>query len=221
MRWKRLKLGSQLSGAAKFISNLRTNEWAGILATYDTFHRALKSSRPKLRTAMAAHSSGIAEFQILSDLHLETPRFLPMYGEFAVTARSPYLALLGDIGNSHDDRLYDFLERQLQRFKIVFFVIGNHEPYFFVVAGLVLCSYEAAVAKMQAFEASIAFRQSSSSGHDGGNRAPGRFVLLNRRRFDISDQVTVLGCTLFSRICVVLLCLAVLFVFVFSFFFVW
>jgi len=123
-----------------------------------------------------------------------------MYGEFALTARSPYLALLGDIGNSHDDRLYDFLERQLQRFKIVFFVIGNHEPYLIDDAGPVKCTYEAAVAKMQAFEASIASRQSSSSGHDGGNRAPGRFVLLNRRRFDISDQVTVLGCTLFSRI---------------------
>ena len=66
--------------------------------------------------------------QILSDLHLETPHLLPMYSDFRVEPRSPYLALLGDIGNANDRRLFQFLEEQLRRFQIVFYVLGNHEP---------------------------------------------------------------------------------------------
>lgn len=69
-------------------------------------------------------------FQVLSDLHLEVERgSTPPYTfDFPVTA--PNLALLGDIGWTRDERLFEWLELQLSRFERVFFVIGNHEPRF-------------------------------------------------------------------------------------------
>jgi hypothetical protein len=48
---------------------------------------------------------------------------LPMYFDFHIKAIGSYLALLGDIGNAYDDRLFQFLERQLQQFEIVFYVL--------------------------------------------------------------------------------------------------
>ena len=69
----------------------------------------------------------MTRIKILSDLHLETPA---AYDVFAVTAGAPYLALLGDIGYVKDKGLMAFLEQQLSNFKIVFFLLGNHEPYY-------------------------------------------------------------------------------------------
>lgn len=69
------------------------------------------------------------QIQIISDLHLEIERpnaQLYIY-EFPVCA--PNLALLGDIGWTRDERLFQWLEVQLSRFKRVFMVAGNHEPY--------------------------------------------------------------------------------------------
>ena len=59
--------------------------------------------------------------QVLSDLHLELSRVssLPYFFDFPVKADT--LALLGDIGLTHDDRLFDWLRAQLRRFKLVFF----------------------------------------------------------------------------------------------------
>jgi Calcineurin-like phosphoesterase len=67
----------------------------------------------------------------MSDLHLETPFARPTYQDFAatITPQSFYLALLGDIGYVCDTRLFKFLEAKLQRFEIVFFLLGNHEAY--------------------------------------------------------------------------------------------
>lgn len=67
--------------------------------------------------------------QLLSDLHLEIERGdTPLYTyDFPQTA--PNLALLGDVGWTRDDRLFDWLDIQLARFERVFFVPGNHEPY--------------------------------------------------------------------------------------------
>jgi hypothetical protein len=67
-------------------------------------------------------------FQLLSDLHLEVERgsTSPYAFDFPVTALN--LALLGDIGWTRDERLFEWLELQLSRFERVFFVIGNHEP---------------------------------------------------------------------------------------------
>jgi hypothetical protein len=68
--------------------------------------------------------------QLLSDLHLEIERgSQPLY-EYEFPAHAPNLALLGDIGWMQDDRLSQWLEVQLSRFRRVFFVPGNHEPYF-------------------------------------------------------------------------------------------
>lgn len=48
---------------------------------------------------------------------------------FDIAPQAPYLAILGDIGNIKDNGLFIFLEAQLQKFQIVFFLLGNHEPY--------------------------------------------------------------------------------------------
>lgn len=124
------------------------------------------------------------EIQIMSDVHLETPLILPYYSIFKIKPSSRYLALLGDIGYVSDDRLFTFLTYQLQQFQIVFFLLGNHEPYWITFA--------AAMSRMQSFaEKMEKFHQTSTMG---------RFVWLDQKRFDVSETVTVLGCTLFSRI---------------------
>lgn len=128
----------------------------------------------------------------MSDLHLETPKFLPMYNEFQIEPRAKYLALLGDIGIAGDDNLFDFLTRQLGQFEVIFYVLGNHEPY--------SSRYEDAVARMEAFERSIASRKIPEQQDENNHSGFGRFVFLNRRRFDLSPKVTILGCTLFSHI---------------------
>ncbi|KAK2598504.1 hypothetical protein N8I77_011914 [Diaporthe amygdali] len=50
------------------------------------------------------------KLQILSDLHLESPK---AYGLYEIKPAAPHLALLGDIGC----------------FRTVFHLLGNHEPY--------------------------------------------------------------------------------------------
>lgn len=66
------------------------------------------------------------QFQILSDLHLET---YPSYDSFTFTTTAPNLALLGDIGHVANNQLFTFLEAQLNRYSVVFFLLDNHEPY--------------------------------------------------------------------------------------------
>ncbi|KAK7713360.1 hypothetical protein SLS64_004610 [Diaporthe eres] len=140
--------------------------------------------------AMGSRAS--TALQIMSDLHLETPKFLPMYNEFQIEPRAKYLALLGDIGIAGDDNLFDFLTRQLGQFEVIFYVLGNHEPY--------SSRYEDAVARMEAFERSIASRTGLGQKDENSHFGFSRFVFLNRRRFDLSSKVTILGCTLFSHI---------------------
>ncbi|UNI23911.1 hypothetical protein JDV02_009702 [Purpureocillium takamizusanense] len=200
-------------------------------------------------TTTAAAMTPTIRIQVMSDLHLETPRLLPMYGAFAaIPPRAPYLALLGDIGNARDPRLYAWLEAQLQQFDVVFYVLGNHEPYRLdddddddggggLAYGRELLprgrddddepqqeeeeeevrgGYEDAARAMRRFEhameekrresaaaaAAAAAARDAQHGDEEGRRRPsmGRFVFMDRRRFDISDDVTVLGCTLFSHI---------------------
>jgi len=61
-------------------------------------------------------------FQLVSDLHLETPQARPTYEDFKIQPECQYLALLGDIGNICDPRLFKFLEDQLRKFEIVFYL---------------------------------------------------------------------------------------------------
>lgn len=126
------------------------------------------------------------EFQIMSDLHLETPKARPSYEDFEIQPQCKGLALLGDIGNVSDARLFDFLDRQLQQFEVVLFVLGNHEPY-----GVALAD---AKATMCAFEAEIDTQRRST------NSTVGKFIFMDRKRYEWSEDTTVLGCTLFTFI---------------------
>lgn len=123
----------------------------------------------------------LAAFQILSDLHLETQASSYNW-HFKQTA--PNLALLGDIGQVADDGFFRFLQHQLGRYWHVFLLLGNHEP----LSG----SWAAAKQKMRDFaEQTEQLRAQSTIG---------RFILLDQTRYDISDTLTILGCTLFSRV---------------------
>lgn len=124
-------------------------------------------------------------FQILSDLHLETPLTRPSYEDFAaeITLWNSYLALLGDIGYARDTGLHEFLEGQLQHFQIVCFLLDNHEAYG--------TSLAAAKALVKAFAARMETMRGSST--------MGRFAFLNQTRYDMGEEITVLACTL-SRI---------------------
>lgn len=121
--------------------------------------------------------------KILSDLHLEAPA---AYDIFDISSdNAPYLALLGDIGHVNDPRLRDFLSQQLLKFSIVFFVFGNHEPYH--------CDWLSTLSVMEDFRhENIASRKKDAN--------VGEFILLNRTRYDLSSDLTILGCTLFSQV---------------------
>lgn len=121
--------------------------------------------------------------QILSDLHLESP---VAYDLFEIIPEAPYLALIGDIGHVEDKGLFTFLKQQLQQFRTVLFLFGNHEPY--------ESSFPSAKAKMRDFEESI------KKERQAGKSTLGTFVFLDQTRFDLSPRITILGCTLFSRI---------------------
>ncbi|RMY14527.1 hypothetical protein D0868_01415 [Hortaea werneckii] len=113
--------------------------------------------------------------QIVSDLHLESPK---AYDIFEIAPKAPYLALLGDIGtlsDSHKNDFLSFLRRQLQNFRIVFFIAGNHEAY-----GTTWLKAQAVLHELE--------QESSNSD------SLGKFVFLNRRAYklpdsDLNDQV--------------------------------
>ncbi|KAJ7134215.1 Ser/Thr protein phosphatase superfamily protein [Mycena epipterygia] len=131
--------------------------------------------------------------QFMSDLHLEVRRWdanggTGNYYAFDFPATADTLALLGDIGNTCDERLYDWLSVQLIRFKLVLFLAGNHEPY--------KSTLEASIADLTSFAAESEAAAASSP----PEKPLGRFVFLNRTRLDISPTLTVLGCTLWSHL---------------------
>jgi hypothetical protein len=117
----------------------------------------------------------------MSDLHPETH---PTY-DYDFPATAPYLALLGDIGHVANDQLIQFLVRQLLRYKVVFFLLGNHEPYHI--------SWEFAKERMAKFVRNAARLQENDP-------SIGRFVFLDQTRYDLNDEITVLGCTLLSNV---------------------
>ena len=119
-------------------------------------------------------------FQILSDLHLETHASY----DFPIKQTAPNLALLGDIGHIADEGLFIFLEKQLHRYWNVFYVLGNHEP--------VGTSWSIAKGRVRAFAERMERLRTRST--------IGKFVFLDQTRYDISENLTILGCTLFSKI---------------------
>jgi predicted phosphodiesterase len=119
--------------------------------------------------------------QILSDLHLEAPK---AYDVFQIVPKAPYLALLGDMGNiaSHRDDCLAFLTLQLNQFRAVLFVPGNHEAYH--------SNWPRTLDILRAFEQDVR-----------KDRSLGEFVLLDRAAFRLpGTNVTILGCSLFSSI---------------------
>ncbi|KAL4908811.1 hypothetical protein BDW74DRAFT_187328 [Aspergillus multicolor] len=120
--------------------------------------------------------------QVMSDLHLESPA---AYDVFKIDPKAPFLALLGNIGYVKDDGFFLFFRNQLANFKIVFLILGNHEAYY--------SSWVEAKANVKRFQASI--DEAIAKGDPLG-----KLILLDQTRYDVSSTVTILGCTLFSRI---------------------
>lgn len=116
----------------------------------------------------------------MSDLHLETH---PTY-DFDIKLTAPYLALLGDIGHVGDEGLYKFFEKLLKRYWVVFFLLGNHEPTY--------QTWQIAKDRVRAFEQRMNRLRSTST--------IGKFVFLDQTRYDVTDTLTVLGCTLFTHV---------------------
>jgi predicted phosphodiesterase len=133
------------------------------------------------------HQKVQMSFQILSDLHLEKPS---AYDVFKISPKAPYLALLGDIGVVKEDGFFPFIEAQLSQFQLVFFLLGNHEPYH--------STWIETKHELHRFSASVDQRRLQSKQDDPNTI--GSFVFLDQTRYDLSPDVTVLGCTLFSRV---------------------
>lgn len=116
-------------------------------------------------------------FQVVSDLHLEVNQ---QYSSFELPAAAPYLLLPGDIGCLADyDQYLAFLQKQVTKFETIFLVLGNHEFY--------KESFQSGLEKARQLEQEPSLN--------------GRLILLHKRRYDVSDsQITILGCTLWSRI---------------------
>lgn len=74
------------------------------------------------------------QIQILSDIHLEIERQGGNPGQefyhYEIPVQAENLALLGDIGWTIDDRLFQWLKTQLKLFRTIFFVSGNHGAEF-------------------------------------------------------------------------------------------
>ncbi|KAK4168303.1 Metallo-dependent phosphatase-like protein [Cladorrhinum sp. PSN259] len=143
----------------------------------------------QVRTEHLSPSSTTAStsFQIISDTHLEAHKG---YDTFPIIPKAPYLALLGDIGavQPHKDEFADFLLRQLEQFKIVFFVPGNHEPY---------GSNWGCVKDFLDHVVDLARSRREQE------PSLGQFVPLTRGRYDFDDdetKVSVLGCILYSNV---------------------
>nr|POE58661.1 uncharacterized protein CFP56_68336 [Quercus suber] len=115
--------------------------------------------------------------QYMSDLHLERIKY-----EHTITKAAPILVLAGDIGRFCDYEQYrDFLAKQCEpgRFEMVLLVAGNHEFY------------------GSSRDAGLEAAQQLTE-EPGMN---GKLQFLNRSRVDLVESgVTLLGCTLHSRI---------------------
>ena len=118
-----------------------------------------------------------ASFQVLSDLHLEVNQ---QYSSFEIPVCAKYLVLAGDAGRLVDyDNYRCSLQKQTDRFELVFLILGNHEFY------------------SDTFAAGLQRARQLEQEHC----LNGRLILLHRGRYDIpGSHVTILGCTLWSRV---------------------
>ena len=107
-----------------------------------------------------------------------------MHMIFSTLSPKHHMALVGDIGYVKDDGFFHFLRKQLEVFRVVFLVLGNHEPY--------RSNWRETKSKIKSFETSLVQLRLE--------KTLGQFVLLDRTRYDISPTLSVLGCTLFSAV---------------------
>ena len=122
------------------------------------------------------------QFQVLSDLHLETPLSAPQYTTYNIDAEASNILLLGDLGIVKHEDFFIFLRRTLDRNRgsRIFFILGNHEAYQTTLA--------------QATHTLRKFEQKCSK--DFGSR----FRFLSRDRYDVNGTITILGCTLWTNV---------------------
>ena len=116
--------------------------------------------------------------QILSDLHLEVAQ---QYSLFTFPCAAKYLILAGDIGRlvpDYDAFLSFLADTCCNRFERVLLVLGNHEFY--------------GGSHAQVLDTASKLESEPILG--------GRLTILYRRRIDLSDGITILGCTLHSHI---------------------
>ncbi|PWY80268.1 hypothetical protein BO94DRAFT_626077 [Aspergillus sclerotioniger CBS 115572] len=130
-----------------------------------------------LQKAYSLFNRSSVSFQVLSDLHLELNR---QYSSYEIPVCAEYLILAGDIGRLTDyDDYRDFIQKQTDRFKLVFLVLGNHEFY--------NGTFAAGLEKAAQLEQEPTLN--------------GRLVVLHQKRFDVPGSgVIILGCTLWSKV---------------------
>ena len=109
--------------------------------------------------------------QILSDVHLEFDR-----DGFDFPIKAPYLALLGDIGDPSTETYRNFLLKQSKRYEKVFVIAGNHENYYQTPA------------------------EANRLIADICKTIPDKLIHLDKTRFDLTDNIVILGCTLWSNV---------------------
>lgn len=116
-------------------------------------------------------------FQVLSDLHLEINQ---QYSSFEVPVCAKHLILAGDVGCLVDYENYrDFVQKQTDRFELVFLILGNHEFY--------NDTFAAGLQRARQLEQEPSLN--------------GRLIVLHRGRYDMpGSNVTILGCTLWSKV---------------------
>jgi metallophosphoesterase superfamily enzyme len=110
--------------------------------------------------------------QILSDVHLE---FRNKSNFPNVKKCASHLALLGDIGKPFTDEYQRFIENQANMFEYVFVIMGNHEYYNSHK------TVDTIIEKARQVCANFP-----------------NVHLLERETFDLTDEITILGCTLWS-----------------------
>ena len=114
----------------------------------------------------------------MSDLHLEVGQ---QYTDFDIPAVAPYLILAGDVGRLKDYQPYlEFLRQQCRQFTKVFLVLGNHE--FFGTSHTEGLRLARCLEKEPGCEGKL------------------NVLIKNRVDMDPSLGITILGCTLQSRI---------------------
>ena len=130
-----------------------------------------------LRKVWSSSYRSSVSFQILSDLHLEVNQ---QYSSYEIPACAEYLILAGDIGRLTDYNDYrNFLQKQTDRFRSVFLLLGNHEFY--------NETFDTGIEMAKQLEEDPAF--------------DGRLIVLHQKRYDVpGSNVSILGCTLWSKV---------------------